>query len=435
MQIAHTDGESIARALDELVQRAGPIAGAEAASATDDAAHIDEEDIEALLAADERDLLRTAGRAPVVRLVNGLFFEALSHRASDVHVQGAEGATVVRYRIDGVLREARRLSASLQAPIVSRIKVMAGLDIAEKRLPQDGRAAVTIGEAPVDLRVSTLPTAAGERVVVRLLDKRRADFFDFERLGMPVQVRERFVSLCARPQGIVLVTGPTGSGKTTTLYTALTALDAGAQNIMTLEDPIEYELPGISQSPINLIKGVTFATGLRHILRQDPDVVMVGEIRDAETARIAIQASLTGHLVFSTLHTNSAASAVTRLLDLGVEPYLVSASLSAVLAQRLVRTVCAACGGERAGNDGLCPRCAGAGLAGRMGLFELLVVDDAVRSLITSRAEAREIELAARQRSMRTLRDAGLDAVRDGRTTRSEVDRVTLIDEDLAEPV
>lgn len=427
------DPESIAKAIDELAQQAQSPSSYANSNDTraDDLASFEESDLEEILASDERDLLRTTGRAPVVKLVNGLLFEAMSRRASDVHVQGAPNATIVRYRVDGVLAEARRLPKALLAPIVSRVKVMAHMDIAEKRLPQDGRAGVTIGDAEIDLRVSSLPTATGERLVIRLLDKRRREFFAFENLGMPQSVRDRFERVCQRTQGIVLVTGPTGSGKTTTLYSALTALNSDELNVMTLEDPIEYELPGISQSQINLKKGVTFATGLRHILRQDPDVIMVGEIRDAETARIAIQASLTGHLVFSTLHTNSAASAVTRLIDLGVEPYLINASLAAVLAQRLVRTVCErCCRGLTQSPSATCELCLGSGMAGRMGLFELLLVNDGVRELVHSGAGAREIERAARGHGMVTLRDAGFEAARGGLTTCAEVERVTLIDED-----
>ena len=427
------DPESIAKVIDELAQLAqSPSSSADPNdSGADDFESFEESDLEAVLASEERDLLRTTGRAPIVKLVNGLLFEAMSRRASDVHVQGAPKATIVRYRVDGVLTEARKLPKALLAPIVSRVKVMAHMDIAEKRLPQDGRAGVTIGDAEIDLRVSSLPTATGERLVIRLLDKRRQDFFAFENLGMPQSVRNQFERVCRRPQGIVLVTGPTGSGKTTTLYSALTALNSDELNVMTLEDPIEYELPGISQSQINLKKGVTFATGLRHILRQDPDVIMVGEIRDAETARIAIQASLTGHLVFSTLHTNSAASAVTRLVDLGVEPYLINASLAAVLAQRLVRTVCEqCCRGLTQSPSATCELCLGSGMAGRMGLFELLLVNDGVRELVQSGAGAREIERAARGHGMVTLRDAGFEAAQRGLTTRAEVERVTLIDED-----
>ena len=462
--------ESVRLAVDALAMRISVKSrGAEgergaSGSEADPVPGLDERDVRAALEADERDLLKTTGRAPVVRLVNGLLFEALAARASDVHIQPAPAANdasgttstpgggasgggeiVVRFRVDGALLEARRLPRKLLEPIVSRVKVMAKLDIAEKRLPQDGRANVTIGAASssgegreVDLRVSTLPTARGERVVIRLLDKRNAEMFDLTRLGMPSGVRARFEELCARPYGMVLVTGPTGSGKTTTLYSALRLLSRPEVNILTLEDPIEYELPGISQAQINTKKGVTFATGLRHLLRQDPDVIMVGEIRDGETARTAVQAALTGHMVFSTLHTNDAASAVVRLVDLGVEPYLVNACVSAVLAQRLVRTLCAACGGTGGGGgggrdphraDAACSACRGGGFRGRVGLYELLVLDEPVKELVARGASAVEIERLACVRGMATLRQAGLALVEQGRTTREEVDRVTLAGE------
>ncbi len=425
------DAEAIAAALDEMAQaRAGASSSARSSASEIDAGDgLDERDLAALLAADERDLLQTAGRAPVVRLVNGLLFEALSRRASDVHAQPEGDGLVVRFRIDGALVEARRLPQRLLLPLVSRVKVMGQMDIAERRLPQDGRAAVTIAGKEVDLRISTLPTARGERLVIRLLDKRSVELFELERLGMPAATRKRFESACVRPYGMVLVTGPTGSGKTTTLYSVLCRLDTIERNVMTLEDPIEYELPGISQSQVNPRKGVTFATGLRHILRQDPDVIMVGEIRDAETARIAVQSALTGHLVFSTLHTNNAASAVTRLVDLGVEPYLVNASLSAVLAQRLVRMACRSCLGRAVDDAEGCAACGGAGFRGRTGLFELLVMDQRLRDLVAQGATASALHNAARAGGMQTLREAGLAAVTSGLTTRSEVDRATLVDE------
>lgn len=426
--------EAIAAALEALAAAAGQETQAEqGASGPPEGAGSLDRDLADALAADERDLLQTAGRAPVVKLVNSLLFEALQGGASDVHVQPFTDRVVIRCRVDGALRDARVLPRKLLLPIVSRVKVMGQMDIAERRLPQDGRAAVTIGEQEVDLRISTIPTAAGERVVIRLLDKRRTELFELERLGMPAAIRGRFEAVCARPHGMVLVTGPTGAGKTTTLYSALKLLNTAELNVMTLEDPIEYELPGVSQSQVNARKGVTFATGLRHILRQDPDVVMVGEIRDGETARIAVQAALTGHLVFSTLHTNSAASAVTRLVDLGVEPYLVNASLSAVLAQRLVRTLCPACrDAARSGADSAgaaCPSCAGSGFRGRIGLFELLVMDQRLTDLVAGGATVSAIHAAARAAGMQSLREAGLAAVAAGLTTRGEVDRATLVDE------
>ena len=419
--------DEIAAAIDELA------ATAPSSDSTDDQEReldidgLEETDIDALLEASERDLLATTGRGPVVKLVNALLFEALRKGASDVHVQDRGDGVVVRYRVDGVLEDIRRLPSRLLIPIASRVKVMAKMDIAERRLPQDGRATVTLGNgrasgadsAEIDLRISTLPTARGERLVIRLLDKRNLGFFRLENLGMPADIQRRFERVCRLSHGMVLVTGPTGSGKTTTLYSVLRTLDTTELNVMTLEDPIEYELPGISQSQINLRKGVTFATGLRHVLRQDPDVIMVGEIRDGETARMAIQSALTGHLVFSTLHTNSAASAVTRLIDLGVEPYLINASLSAVLAQRLVR------------------RRVGDGFKGRVGLFELLVIDRTIKELIAGAkgtATAGDIHETARRQGMLSLREAGLAAVERGVTTIEEVDRATLVDDLDAPP-
>lgn len=419
--------EHIAAALDEL---AAQRANEETPDDDTEWEAIDARDIAAAINADDHDLLSTSGRAPVVRLTNAILFEALQARASDVHVQPRVDALVVRYRVDGVLTEARSLPRKLTEPVISRVKVMAQMDIAERRLPQDGRTTVTIGEHEVDLRISSIPTAQGERVVIRLLDKGHTHAFTLAQLGMPSQMQGVFARLCERPHGMVLVTGPTGSGKSTTLYSVLRKIDAEAVNIMTLEDPIEYELPGVSQSQVNLRKGITFITGLRHILRQDPDVIMVGEIRDSETARIAIQSALTGHLVFSTLHTNDAAGAVVRLMDLGVEPYLVNASLAAVLAQRLVRTLCSEChGGE---TMSACTYCRGVGFRGRTGIYELLTMDEEIRELVAQGgdvATVARISQSARSRGMQTLREAGHAAVIAGITTRHEVDRVTLVED------
>ncbi len=394
-------------------------------------------DIDRLLAEADRDLLSTEGKAPVVKLVDAILFEALGRGASDVHVQPLEDRALVRVRVDGVLHLVRELPLHLVPSVVSRVKVIGRMDIAEKRVPQDGRATVTIGDASgsgraIDLRISSLPTAHGERVVIRLLDTDKGlALADLDSLGMPASVQTAYLDRAARPNGIILLTGPTGSGKTTTLYATLrwiAARGGGELNVMTVEDPIEYELSGagiaISQAQVNTKKGVTFASGLRHILRQDPDVVMVGEIRDAETARVAIQASLTGHLVFSTLHTNDAASAVVRLVDLGVEPYLVASSLSAVVAQRLIRQVHATCGGKG------CEGCFGSGLRGRCGLFELLLVDEPVRELISGGATSTAIRDHARRRGMASLREAGAELVARGLTVTSEVQRVTV---DLAD--
>lgn len=397
-------------------------------------------DIARLAAEADRDLLSTQGKGPVVRLVDAILFEALSRSSSDVHVQPLADRALVRYRVDGVLHDAHELPLNTSLSVISRVKVMGRMDVAERRLAQDGRATVTVGGGvgrSIDLRISTFPTSHGERTVLRLLDNSRASHLaDFASLGMPNDVERAFLERAGRSSGILLVTGPTGSGKTTTLYATLrwiaTHDDHGVhrvgasrgrgQNILTIEDPIEYELSSvglaISQSQVNDKKGVTFASGLRHILRQDPDVVMVGEVRDGDTARVAIQASLTGHLVFSTLHTTDAAGAVTRLVDLGVEPYLVAASLSAVLAQRLVRTSHAACVGRG------CPGCLGSGYKGRMGVFELLLVSESIRDAITRGGTASEIRSLARGQGMRTLIDEGDRLIREGRTTPEEVRRV-----------
>ncbi len=395
----------------------------------------------------ERDLLNLEGKGPVVRLVDAMLFEALSRNASDIHVQPLSDRTLIRYRVDGVLLAARELPHSLTHALVSRVKVMAQMDVAERHAPQDGRATVTMGALgtgrSIDLRISTLPTSYGERAVIRLLDNARgAHLADFGSLGMPREVEGALLDRASRSHGIILVTGPTGSGKTTTLYTLLRHVAktgvsgrGGDVNVMTIEDPIEYELStsgiAVSQSQINLRKGVTFATGLRHILRQDPDVVMVGEIRDTETAKIALQASLTGHLVLSTLHTNDAASAVTRLVDLGVEPFLVAASLSAVMAQRLVRTRHAECDGRG------CDTCLHSGYRGRKGVFELIVVDESLRAAISHGAKLAQVREHARQRGMRTLMDEGNRLIRKRLTDEREVRRVVqgMLDGDGSEAV
>jgi general secretion pathway protein E len=425
------DRDALLADIDAAYQRADVQAGT-VDLVSEAAAHgpvvSDAELAEAIGAAD-RDLLASDGKAALVRLVDRLLLHAVEHGASDLHLQPTADGVLVRYRLDGDLDAGRPLPAGLIRPLVSRIKVMARMDVAERLVPQDGRTTVRVGDHAIDVRVSTIPTAYGERVVLRLLDAQR-QLMDLTGLGMPEDVAQTFRRLSARSSGIILVTGPTGSGKTTTLYATLRGLDAGRRNVMTIEDPIEYELSAVgvpvSQSQINLRKGVTFATGLRHILRQDPDIIMVGEIRDAETARIAIQASLTGHLVFSTLHTNDAASAITRLTDLGVEPYLVASSLAAVLAQRLVRTTCPVCTGSGASPEpGIgCPACAGNGYKGRCGLFELLEVDEAVRTRIAAGETASTLRGAAIERGMRSLVAAGELLVASGRTTAAEVERV-----------
>ena len=420
IQTQITDGESIAQLIDEVYQRHAE-ADDHAAHDTSDELTSGGADIDRLLAEADRDLLSTQGKGPIVKLVDALLFEALSRRASDVHIQPLDDRTLVRYRLDGVLHTARELPRTITASVVSRIKVMGRMDIAERRIPQDGRATVTIGTRPVDLRISTLPTSYGERAVLRLLDNSQ-QLCDLDQIGMPPEVATPFLDRAQRTNGIILVTGPTGCGKTTTLYSTLRRIGSDQINIMTIEDPIEYELSttglAVSQSQINPRKGVTFANGLRHILRQDPDVIMVGEIRDAETARMAIQASLTGHLVFSTLHTNDAASAVTRLVDLGIEAYLVSASLSAVLAQRLVRLIHDQCHGQG------CEDCLDTGFRGRTGLFELMVIDEPIRELISRGAALADLRRAAQANGLRTLREEGQRLVAAGRTTRTEAHRV-----------
>ena len=324
----------------------------------------------------------------------------------------------MRFRVDGTLREVVQPNRALHAALISRLKIMADLDIAEKRLPQDGRISLRIGTRAVDVRVSTLPSAHGERAVLRLLDKSESQL-SLESVGMQGEVLQRFEHLIAQPHGIILVTGPTGSGKTTTLYAALQRLDAGSNNIMTVEDPIEYELAGIGQTQVNAKIDLTFAKALRAILRQDPDVIMIGEIRDFETAQIAIQASLTGHLVLATLHTNDAASAVNRLIDMGVEPFLLSSSLLGVLAQRLVRKLCVHCKGAG------CAECAHTGYSGRTGVFELLVTDDAIRAQIHNRASEAEIRSTALAAGMTLMRNDGERLLQTGITSREELVRVT----------
>ena len=389
------------------------------------------------------DLLHLANEAPVVKLVNLLLLEALDSRASDVHLEGYQDGLRVRYRIDGVLQEAPSPPQHLTAAIISRLKIMAELDIAERRLPQDGRIRLRLQNRQVDVRVSTLPTLRGESVVLRLLDKERGRI-GLAELGMAADTMQQFTEAISRPHGIVLSTGPTGSGKTTTLYAAVDLIRTGREKILTVEDPVEYQLPGVPQVPVNEKVGVTFATALRALLRQDPDVMLVGEIRDAETAEIATQAALTGHLVLSTLHTNDAATALTRLLDLDVAPYLVASTVDAVLAQRLVRVICRHCRTRVAVEPSLlrgldpsaagiteswrgagCSECRGTGYKGRTGVYELLVMDDQLRSELLNRRGSGELRQIAIAKGMRTLQGDGLRLVRDGITTLEEVLRVT----------
>ena len=364
------------------------------------------------------DLLETADDAPIIRMLNALLTQAARDGASDIHIEPYERHSSVRFRVDGSLREVVQPNRALHAALISRLKIMADLDISEKRLPQDGRISLRLGTRAIDVRVSTLPSAHGERAVLRLLDKSESKI-SLEAVGMQGDTLHRFTDLIAQPHGIVLVTGPTGSGKTTTLYAALSRLDATRNNIMTVEDPIEYELPGVGQTQVNSKIDLTFAKALRAILRQDPDIIMIGEIRDFETAQIAIQASLTGHLVLATLHTNDAASAVTRLIDMGVEPFLLSSSLLGVLAQRLVRKYCGTCHGKG------CEACGHTGYAGRTGVFELLVTDDAIRAQIHAQASEAEIRTAALAAGMTLMREDGERLIAAGITSREEVLRVT----------
>ena len=394
-----------------------------------------------------QDILDHDNEAPIIQLVNLILSQAVRDRASDIHIEPFERVLKVRYRIDGVLHEVLSPPKALQPRISSRVKVMADLNIAETRLPQDGRIAIRVRNREIDIRVSVIPTAFGERIVLRLLDKSGA-LLELEDIGMTADLMPTYTRLIHRSHGIILVTGPTGSGKSTTLYGTLQRINSPELNIITVEDPIEYQLNGVGQIQVNPKIDLTFANGLRSILRQDPDVIMVGEIRDRETAEIAIQASLTGHLVFSTLHTNDAASAVTRLLDMGIEPFLISSSVLAFIAQRLVRLVCKECreaeapseqvlrdlgqsaevwvrGGGQFSRGRGCDACRGSGYRGRTGIYELLVVDDTIRDLVMQRANANMIKSAAVKAGMRTLLQQGSHKVLEGLTTAEEVLRVT----------
>jgi len=380
---------------------------------------------------ESEDLLAGDGEVPVIRLVNKYLFMASKARASDVHIEPYDQEVRIRFRIDGVLHTQASFPKRYYPSLISRLKIMAKLNIAERRLPQDGRSRIKIGDHEIDIRVSTVPTSGGERMVLRLLDESGSMFY-LDQLGFETSVEANFRSLIHRPHGIVLITGPTGSGKTTTLYGALTNLNSDQCNIMTVEDPIEYRLPGIGQMQMKPKIGLTFANCLRNILRQDPDVIMVGEIRDQETARIAIQSALTGHLVLSTLHTNDAASAVTRLIDMGIEPYLVCSSVLAVMAQRLVRCLCMQCHGTGVDENGLpCTLCAGTGYRGRCGIFELLCLDDDLRELIMTDCRTHVLNQAAIGKGMQTLRSDGKAKVQARKTSWEEVLRVTQNDEGM----
>jgi len=410
---------------------------------------IDEGNLEALSdeIEDIEQLKDLASEAPVIRLVNLIISKAIESRASDIHIEPFEKDLKVRLRIDGILYDIESPPKKLKAAIISRVKIMSKLNIAERRLPQDGRIKLKVLGKDIDLRVSTLPTMYGESVVMRILDKSNSDLYDIRRLGFPEDSLRDLEALIRRPHGILLVTGPTGSGKTTTLYSALDTINLPDKKIITIEDPVEYQMDGVNQIQVNPLIGLTFAAGLRHIVRQDPDVIMIGEIRDLETAEIAIRAALTGHLVFSTLHTNDAPSAITRLVDMGAEDYLIASSLLGVLAQRLVRVICPHCRvevfpvaemldeiGYRRGNghephrfyEGRgCERCSNTGFIGRVGIYELMLISDEVRKLTVGKADSGQIRKKAMEYGMRSLRDDGWLKVRQGMTTVSEILRVT----------
>jgi general secretion pathway protein E len=394
-----------------------------------------------------KDLLELTEEAPIIRLLNALLLQAVKERASDIHIEPFEQELDVRFRIDGVLHRVLMPPKIIQDALISRIKIMSNLDIAEKRLPQDGRIRLLLGGRDIDIRVSVIPTSHGERAVLRLLDRKQGLLGLWE-VGFGKDDEKRLEEYLQKPDGIILVTGPTGSGKTTTLYAALNRIHTEEKNIITVEDPIEYQLKGIGQVHVNPKIGLTFASGLRSILRQDPDVIMVGEIRDLETAEIAMQASLTGHLVLSTLHTNDAPSALVRLIDMGIEPFLVTSSLTIVLAQRLVRTICSHCKVSYEPSEVEksyfhtssfiphpssfslyrgkgCDRCKGKGYFGRTGIFELLVIDNEIRPMITEKIDSQSIKNHAVSRGMKTLRQDGIEKVVEGITTLEEVLRVT----------
>jgi general secretion pathway protein E len=402
-------------------------------------------DLETASASLPEDLLDNQDDAPIIRLLNAVMTQAIEEGASDIHLEPFESRMVIRYRVDGILRDVVEPPRALAARIAARIKVMARLDIAERRLPQDGRISLRLAGRMVDVRVSTLPTYHGERVVMRILEKEQGPL-TLEQIGMPEDVRTAFIELIHAPHGIFLVTGPTGSGKTTTLYAALEQVRSPEVNIITIEDPIEYELAGVGQIPVNMKTGMSFARGLRAVLRQDPDVIMVGEIRDLETAEVAVQASLTGHLVFSTLHTNDAAGSITRLVDMGVEPYLVASSLLGVMAQRLVRKLCTQCRREHVADagereligvnantpltiwyPGTCEACGFTGYRGRTGIYELMIVDEQIRQLIHDSEGEQALRKLARERGMRSLRADGITRVLSGETSLAEVLRVTQV--------
>ena len=431
---------------DRILDAINRLHSADMNKAEDTAQEMEEEDLSFLAAELEEpaDLLEATDDAPIIRLVNSLLSQAIRDRASDIHIEPYEKEVMARFRIDGILYNILTIQKRFQASISSRVKIMAGLNIAEKRLPQDGGMRIKIGGKDVDIRVSIVPTAFGERIVLRLLYRESA-LLPLEDIGFSGDNLTRFMELILRPHGIILVTGPTGSGKTTTLYGALSKINAPDKNIITIEDPIEYQLKGIGQIQVNPKINLTFAAGLRSVLRQDPDVILVGEIRDSETAEIAIQAALTGHLVFSTLHTNDAAGAVTRLLDMKIEPFLISSSVMAILAQRLVRVLCTQCReeyrltpvemtelelppsaeGPTAYRAKGCDACSRTGYLGRTAIYEQLIMDDEIRQLLMKNADAATIKALAVKKGMRTLRQDGAGKVLKGITSVDEVVRVT----------
>jgi general secretion pathway protein E len=414
---------------------------------------IEDTDIVGLAATinESEDLLDVANKAPIIKLVNMLLFQALKLRASDIHLQPYQDSMKVRMRIDGVLYDMEDIPRRAQEAIISRVKVMGKMDIAERRLPQDGRASIRIGDGDVDVRISSVPVTYGERVVFRILDK-TTKIYSLDQIGLTTENQRTIDRYINYSHGIIFVTGPTGSGKTTTLYAALDAINAPSLNILTIEDPVEYNLDGISQVQVNVKKGLTFANGLRSFLRQDPDVMMVGEVRDNETADIAIRAALTGHLVFSTVHTNDSASTVTRMLDIGVEPYLVSSSLLLVIAQRLLRTICPHCREQVPPDQKMlylledlrlkpeqfpegkifvgkgCDECFHSGYAGRTAIYEVMPIDGTIQEQIVNKATASQIKRGALERGLRTLRMDGVEKLLAGMTTPDEILRVTQLD-------
>jgi general secretion pathway protein E len=414
--------------------------------AEDTVQEMEEDDLSFLAAELEEptDLLEVTDDAPIIRLVNSLLSQAIRERASDIHIEPFEKDVIARFRIDGILYNILTIQKRYQASIASRVKIMSGLNIAEKRLPQDGGMRIKIGGKDVDIRVSIVPTSFGERIVLRLLYRESA-LLPLEEIGFTGGNLEKYNELIQRPHGIILVTGPTGSGKTTTLYASLSKINSPDKNIITIEDPVEYQLKGIGQIQVNPKINLSFAAGLRSVLRQDPDVILVGEIRDSETAEIAIQAALTGHLVFSTLHTNDAAGAITRLIDMKIEPFLISSSVMAILAQRLVRVLCTECrepyqitpaeiaeleiksaaGGATVYRAKGCVTCFNTGYLGRKAIYELLLVDDDIRQLLMKNSDASMIKAAAVEKGMRTLRQDGAEKILQGITTVEEVVRVT----------